>query len=717
MRELPVIEKSSGNEARTGTNIVNGYILEEYLGALKNARVSYDIYDKMRRSDPQIKRVLNAIQTPIQGATFTFTPIDAKDEKQVHQAKFKTALLYDYLGLSDDGISGTKFTGKIFEILSYLAFGFALFEPIYAVEDTKEFGSVIVLKDLLFLKQKTIHEWNIKDGALKSVRQVVNQSSDNSDKIVDVSGFLLFTNDREGDNYEGVSILRSCYGSYLRKELFYKIDMIGIEKMAIGTPVAYVNDSLYKNEKEMEAIKSVLESLTAHEKQYVILPASMKDGGFTIEKGQYDSTAVNASIDRENMEIIGVVLASFMDIGTMRAGGNSQSTTLYQMFMDSIDHIIWYICESIGPLLHQIYTWNFGEPDVNLPMQGINVSKKNQREIAEILAIYVKAGLLTPDRNIEEKVRSDNNFAPYEDAAVTDKSRKSTKKSTKKDAQIGLSEKKLSERRQLTEYENARHLDAIESALNASQSKYETIIREHLEMAKGKYLSDLEAALKSENPLKATMGIKIGFMGQMRSEMMIAIKGMMKKARAQAAKELKKSTGLDEGLIDSVSEILLFKIKKIVSDIESDFENKSTLPAIQAISDEASSAAVVDAVDMSLSGFIASSVPYRSSGAIVNEMTNVARNNFFFENTDLLQGFQFSSVLDAKTTELCASLDGQTFKTDDERAYVWRPPLHWFCRSILVPITIGMKTPEWTGLYPVANNEDDLEKIIKQKQF
>lgn len=71
------------------------------------------------------------------------------------------------------------------------------------------------------------------------------------------------------------------------------------------------------------------------------------------------------------------------------------------------------------------------------------------------------------------------------------------------------------------------------------------------------------------------------------------------------------------------------------------------------------------------------------------EALNEAR---FAEFTDPeLQGFvvalRYAAVLDTSTTEVCEELDGSEFRVDSPMWDIYRPPNHFNCRSILVPIT------------------------------
>jgi len=56
---------------------------------------------------------------------------------------------------------------------------------------------------------------------------------------------------------------------------------------------------------------------------------------------------------------------------------------------------------------------------------------------------------------------------------------------------------------------------------------------------------------------------------------------------------------------------------------------------------------------------------------------------------EYLEGWQYSAILDTRTTEVCRHLDGKVFEAGDKRVHALRPPRHFNCRSVMVPIIIG----------------------------
>ena len=65
-----------------------------------------------------------------------------------------------------------------------------------------------------------------------------------------------------------------------------------------------------------------------------------------------------------------------------------------------------------------------------------------------------------------------------------------------------------------------------------------------------------------------------------------------------------------------------------------------------------------------------------------------------------VQGFEFSAILDSRTTPVCQSLDGRVFRRDDPAVNELKPPRHFQCRSIFVPVTIDVPIEESDFITP-----------------
>lgn len=66
---------------------------------------------------------------------------------------------------------------------------------------------------------------------------------------------------------------------------------------------------------------------------------------------------------------------------------------------------------------------------------------------------------------------------------------------------------------------------------------------------------------------------------------------------------------------------------------------------------------------------------------------------------DFVQALEYSAILDDRTTDICEALTGKVWAEDSDMWDKYRPPNHYNCRSVLIPITTvdgwdGVESPE-----------------------
>lgn len=118
---------------------------------------------------------------------------------------------------------------------------------------------------------------------------------------------------------------------------------------------------------------------------------------------------------------------------------------------------------------------------------------------------------------------------------------------------------------------------------------------------------------------------------------------------------------------------------------------------------------------------------YEARRLVRTESTNIANMAEIESYRESgIQKFRFSAVLDMRTSEICASLDGKTFELEEAQTGVNVPPMHPFCRSSTVAVIDGEtaadlkrrardpKTGE-TYLVPADMTYRDWKKSIDEK--
>ena len=83
------------------------------------------------------------------------------------------------------------------------------------------------------------------------------------------------------------------------------------------------------------------------------------------------------------------------------------------------------------------------------------------------------------------------------------------------------------------------------------------------------------------------------------------------------------------------------------------------------------------------------------SRTAVNQIATTAQFEAYKAHDDITEEYEYVATLDTRTTPICMSLDGRTWRYDDPSGR--RPPQHWSCRSTIVPVVdfkaLGLPTP------------------------
>lgn len=390
----------------SGTETYAGYYAEEYLTSLRGVARAKE-FDKMRRSDSNAKMCLSAFKNPIKSSTCEIQPGADEDIYKKH-AEFVEHILFNDLD--------TSWKKILNEALTQIDFGHAVFEITNKnVIGHKKFGNYTGIKDLQFISQKTIERWNLnpRTGKLLSISQY---AYGDLQRLVNIdSKFLLvFTVDMEGSNYEGISLLRPCYGNYFRKNNYLKHNAIGVEKFAVPTPIMTVPNNSQKDQYD-KAI-AVLESYINHHKNYLIKPE-----GFELElnNNTYDPDKVETSIDREDARMTKAFLANFLELGMSSTGSYALSNDLSDFFLNGIQYVADEIADKFNKeVIPKLIKMNFGEQEEYPKMKFSGISDKAGKELAEILDKLIQNKVIIPDDDMEKSMRKRLNLTQKSDEGI-----------------------------------------------------------------------------------------------------------------------------------------------------------------------------------------------------------------------------------------------------------------------------------------------------------
>jgi len=81
---------------------------------------------------------------------------------------------------------------------------------------------------------------------------------------------LIFSYRREGDNYAGISVLRSAYKHWYIKDKLYKFDAVRHERQSVGIPVITLPDGASDTDRT-EAL-TIVTNIRSTEQTGIVLP-------------------------------------------------------------------------------------------------------------------------------------------------------------------------------------------------------------------------------------------------------------------------------------------------------------------------------------------------------------------------------------------------------------------------------------------------------------
>lgn len=697
------IENALGS---SGTKIYSGFFDEEYLSELSGQQGA-EVYDKMRRSDSRVKMCLKAVKDPIKSGTWDIEAAGDSDEEKKHKEFIEHVLFND---------SGKPWTERIGEMLSFLDFGFSLYE----IADTvvlnhPKWGSYNGIR-FGFRGQKTIYRW-LLDRETGAIKQVEQNAYGDLERLVLMEGtnLLVMSLDREGDNYEGVSALRACYGPYFRKQVYQKLMAIGIERNAVPTPKVKYPSNL-ANSAAMDALIENLKALTSHQQNFIAYPNSIE---IDFAQNNFDPAAVEGAIKFENEEMSYSFLQGFLLLGgSGSAGSFALSNDLSDFFLSGVEHVAKIPCEAINKyIIPRLIKNNFGPQDKYPQLKVSGISDKAGKEFGELLKLLSDGKYITPDNKLEENLRK----------------------------RIGLPESSLEGQRKpepalnpntasFSEKKNSFLSEKTPKALiTVSKQRLAPYMREELQAIADRFVEDLVKAYKNATPAQKINAYKnVTPIGANAYKLQVSewFTEIANEALLQVLKEVPpaKDVTLSEDIKLSTWRSWAKKNAKRFEDLPSEVQKRITAQSQLIVDSQladlqkavyfkfASNVENVLGSDSLLEKELQDAADdFADSAAIETAATNAAstivnesRNAVFFDDDVLEEVESFTFVNGDPVSEICQDLAGTTFSKDDAEAERYFPPLHHNCKSYIVANLKGSgKEIDPNGLKPSTKKIED----------
>lgn len=364
--------------------------------------LSIQVYDRMRRQDPQVQSVLRAVTYPVQQTQWRVDPAGASDEV--------TEFVADNLGLP---IKGADETGRrpmprergrfsweqhLEDALEMVTFGHSVFEQVarITVENGRQWAR---LHKLAPRWQKTIRKFNVaRDGGLESIEQWPLPGEPTA-PVLDINRLVVYAWERQGGAWTGRSMLRSAYKPWLLKDQNWLSWTLGVDRNSMGVPVftdGPDNSYLDEGTKLATGFRSGSSSGAG-------LP-----NGSKLELLGVDGTLIDPekAVRYSDEQIARSVLAHALNLGQATGTGSyALGASFIDLFMGSLNKLGKSVASTATQhVVEDLVDWNFGESE---PAPKITFSPIGQNELAIVQAVktLIEAGAIFPDPKLDAFVR------------------------------------------------------------------------------------------------------------------------------------------------------------------------------------------------------------------------------------------------------------------------------------------------------------------------
>jgi hypothetical protein len=311
-----------------GTNAFYGHISETYIPSLEWPDV-YDKYNEMRRRDPTIRSMINAVKLlarqaewKAEGATDSGPDLEASELLQSN--------LEDMSHTVEDFID---------DVLTFLPFGWSSFELTYKRRNGIEGKNKSLFDDqrigwrkFAFRRQSTLDRWEFdKAGGFGGWWQLA--PPDYRTTLLPAEKLMHFVGERDGNNPEGLCLSESIYEPWHFVKNLQIINGIGWQRTFVGLPVFTFEEKPSTNDKSR--VEQIGQGLSVDEKQYVSLPPKVK---LTLESTSNTGAAsLLDTIKFYRALMLQTIMAEFIMMASIGTGSFAQHKDKSDLFLMAVN--------------------------------------------------------------------------------------------------------------------------------------------------------------------------------------------------------------------------------------------------------------------------------------------------------------------------------------------------------------------------------------------
>lgn len=612
-----------------------------------------------------------------------------------------------------DGLN-KPFDDSLFQFLSALDFGFSISEKVYKLIEEGQYKDKICYESFRTRPPHGIILHTTEKGDLEKIMQ-------DDTELKPIEKFIIYIHNQEFENIYGRSdIDRGVYRAWWAKNNIIKFWNIYLERFGMPTAVGRYGPA--SSEADRSRLLTILDRLTA--KGATVLPEDMKLEFLEVVKDS--GSGYERAVDKMNIAIARAIMVPDLIgmSGEQTSGGSfALGEMQFQLFYTILEKERTYLerlvnKEIVEPLLRMNYGMSPEDAKVRFKLNPMNEDDKTA--MVKAWSEMVRAVGFKPN---PEEINWARKLLGAPEGLVMDKPEpllqagmdpktgkpmeppeegEKPKGKAPAPEKPGAKSFAFHPSRELTSYEHKCDFEFISSETKAQEASLKRELYKVTNLA----ITDLadwivKKKVVESKKIELATSPEVKYENQFRVALKAGLKDAYRLGQLTANMELGHTMPFAlAGLSDTEVQKLIDEIATYVSHTEWENIRKKTTPILQnAIQNGVPLRQVMKELDEALKDYdmtFEPPAPFKGTTAArlenivrtnYNDVFNEARKNEFIKYENEIAAFIFSGVADDRQSEICRELDGLIFGKEDLNKYT--PPLHYQCRSVVVPILKG----------------------------
>tara|TARA_Y100000310_G_scaffold78084_1_gene74711 strand:+ start:2401 stop:4638 length:2238 start_codon:yes stop_codon:yes gene_type:complete len=664
--------------------------IAQYNPSLLVTRHGMNIFDKMRK-DEQVKICLAFKKHSILSSGWEIVSPEGESEDWS---------VTRFTNENMDGLEGGLYEA-LTELMTCIDYGFSLSEKGYEKRDGQ-----IHLTKLKSIKPHSIEFVTNDYGNLIELNQYKGAYNTGKESLP-IEKFVMFANQQEFGNLYGMADLEAAYRPWLIKDNTYKWLAMALEKRGIPPLFALYNPSKY-HPALLTTLKDVMKNLQAA--TVGVIPRVSKDDLDLHEPRPIKETQeiFSSSISMFDMAIARALLMPGLIGATSdtEEGSYARAKVHFDVFLMIVEFLRKRIEDRImqQQIIKPLVDLNYANVKKYPVFRFHDITEQQRLELIDKWIDLVKADAVKGTEQDEAHIRNVVKFPEKEKETTVEKKIESEDEDEREE---GIEVNTFSLARGLNKFEQKVNFARINDSLDIVEKSAQDELVILLTSSRDSVIKFVE---NNNSDTSILSDVKLKKWGSVQNVIGEMLRASYELGYQEADREISGKTE-KMGLFTPTEALAYLSEKKlwvagvlketILKDITGILFNAMKTGELvgettQKINKVFEKYLGTDILKETAAGYQVGS-PYHIETIIRTNVTdafNQGRLVSAQKNANLLHGMEYSAVIDSRTTRQCLLLDGKIFKMDDPNLLKFTPPLHFNCRSVLVPVPLSIELIE-----------------------